>query len=97
MKKESVLFMVVCALMLMACAAGPNVMVHEHGAGFCLGLWHGMIIFFTLIGSLFTDNVSIYEVSNNGSWYDVGFYLGVGMMIGGSGGMITRRRSRRDD
>lgn len=75
---------------LTACAAGPNVVVNEPGpdgevAGFWLGLWHGFISFFTFIISLFNDNVSVYEVHNNGGWYNFGFILGVSMFFGGGG------------
>jgi len=44
-----------------------------------------MIAFFTFIISLFTDSVSVYEVHNNGGWYDFGFLLGAGVFFGGSG------------
>jgi len=41
--------------------------------------------------SLFTDNVNLYEVHNDGNWYDFGFVLGAGMHFGG-GGLGARRR-----
>jgi hypothetical protein len=45
--------------------------------GFWHGLWHGMILPFSLIISLFKDDVAIYAVNNNGGWYNFGFVLGV--------------------
>lgn len=64
-------------LLLSSCAAGPNPTAGpDEPAGFWLGLWHGIIIFFTFVVSLFTDDVSVYEVANSGNWYDVGFVLG---------------------
>jgi hypothetical protein len=77
------------ALLLTACAAGVNPAVDvptESGvtAGFFLGLWHGIIAPVTFIVSLFTDNVSIYEVHNTGNWYDFGFVLGAGILFGGA-------------
>jgi hypothetical protein len=42
--------------------------------------------------SLFTDTVSVYEVHNNGGWYDFGFILGVSAFFGGGGGGSARRR-----
>ena len=45
-------------------------------AGFFSGVWHGLICVFTLIASFFTD-VGIYEVNNNGRWYEFGFIVGV--------------------
>ncbi len=65
-------------------------------AGFWMGLWQGFISPVTLIvsPSLFTDQVSIYEVQNSGNWYDVGFMIGVSAIFGGGlgGGAAGRRR-----
>jgi len=41
-----------------------------------------MILPVTFIVSLFTDTVSIYEVDNDGNWYDVGFMLGIALFSG---------------
>lgn len=83
-------------LALSACAAGPNPALDTgtDPAGFWLGLWQGFISPITLIVSLFTDDVSIYEVQNSGNWYDVGFMIGVSAFFGGgaSGGAAGRRR-----
>jgi hypothetical protein len=80
----------IAILVLSACAAGPNVLKNtpdeNNGvAGFWRGLWHGFISPFTFIVSLFTDSVSIYEVHNNGGWYNFGFLLGVATFFGGGG------------
>ena len=77
------------ALLLTACVAGvnPEVGVAAGGgevAGFLMGLWHGVIAPITFIISLFSDNVSIYEVHNTGNWYDFGFVLGAGILFGGA-------------
>jgi hypothetical protein len=89
-------------LMVTACAAGPNDQVGGPGAaGFWLGLWQGLISPITFIVSLFTDDVNVYEVNNNGNWYDFGFMLGVACAFsggaGGSSAATSRRRSRRSD
>ncbi len=68
--------------LLQGCAAGPNPAVDMAAAdggtaGFFAGLWHGMIFPITFFISLFTDNVSIYDVHNIGGFYDFGFILGV--------------------
>ena len=55
-----------------------------HIYGFWGGLWHGIIIFFSFIGSLFSDDIAIYAVNNNGGWYDFGFILGLGALGGGA-------------
>ncbi len=89
----------ILVLSLTACAAGPNLSVDtadDEGdvAGFWRGLWHGLITPITFVISLFSDNVSIYEVHNSGGWYDFGFVLGLSATFGGSGGGAAR--SRRD-
>ena len=60
--------------------------------GFLHGLFHGFIILFSFVISLFTD-YEIYAFPNNGGWYDFGFLLGVMMFFGG-GGAGTRKRRR---
>ena len=87
-----VLLAAVVVLLLGACAAGTNAAVSNNGAGFWLGLWQGMIIPVTFVISLFNDNVSIYEVHNNGNWYDFGFVLGLTFPYGAVGGGAARRR-----
>lgn len=62
-------------------------------AGFWLGLWHGIIAPVTFLISLFTDNVNIYEVHNNGNWYDFGFVLGAGILFGGGGAPAGDRQT----
>jgi hypothetical protein len=92
--------MVLLLVVLAACVAGPNPEVGsaaegEAAAGFLFGLWHGIIAPFTFVVSLFTDNVNLYEVHNNGNWYDLGFVLGAGILFGGgSRGARATRRAR---
>lgn len=88
------LLLVVVALFLSACAAGVNPEVDVPGAdgdiaGFWLGLWHGFIAPVTFFISLFTDSVNIYEVHNNGNWYDFGYVIGAGLLL--SGGLFGRK------
>jgi uncharacterized membrane protein len=88
MMRWLVVGLIIVAVVLAACAAGPNpqVGVPPHGgtvAGFWLGLWHGFISPITFIISLFTDKVNFYEVHNDGNWYDFGFVLGAGILFGG--------------
>jgi hypothetical protein len=60
-------------------------------AGFWRGLWHGFILLFTFIVSLFKDDVAVYAAHNVGGLYDLGFLLGVMIFFGGSG---NRSRSK---
>jgi hypothetical protein len=84
-------------LLLSSCAAGPNTAAGtgEDPAGFWMGLWHGIIVPVTFVISLFTDTVSVYEVANNGNWYDFGFFLGVVIALGGAGGGAGSRAKQR--
>jgi hypothetical protein len=87
-RRASLIGLIGLALVLAACAAGPNPAVGtapQGGdvAGFLQGLWHGIISPITFIISLFTDDVSVYEVHNDGNWYDFGFVLGAGILFGG--------------
>ncbi len=65
--------------------AGPNSTYKQPGAkpaGFWAGVWHGIIAPFVFLIGLFTPNVKVYEVNNNGRWYDFGFLLGIGAFSG---------------
>ena len=53
-------------------------------AGFFSGLWHGLIIVFSLIGKLFGADIGIYAEHNTGFFYWLGFILGIGGLGGGS-------------
>ena len=69
-------------LLFSGCAnVSPNVnaCVTDDPYGFFGGLWHGMIVPFSWIGSLFSDNIAIYAYNNNGGWYDFGFVVGLGV------------------
>lgn len=98
MKKAILLIMLILfALSAAGCAAGPNEFEDtpdEEGevAGFWLGLWHGVISPITFLVSLFRETVNIYEVHNNGGWYNFGFMVGVSIVLGTSGGGAARRR-----
>jgi hypothetical protein len=98
MKRILVLGIAVILLATLAgCAPGPNELVKspdEGGevAGFWRGLWHGIIAPFAFVVSLFSDSVSMYEVHNNGGWYNLGFLIGVSIIFGGSGGGAARAR-----
>jgi hypothetical protein len=52
--------------------------------GFWSGLWHGFIAPISFIASLFSDNIAMYAINNNGGWYDFGFVLGAGILSGGA-------------
>jgi hypothetical protein len=82
------------ALLLSGCA-GPNPLAGtpgSHGvAGFLAGFWHGLILVIAFIISIFNHHVHIYEVHNNGLFYNLGFLLGAMISLGGSGRGSARR------
>ena len=85
----------VLALFTVSCTPGPNGFKGTAdtagvSAGFLLGLWHGLISPITFIVSLFSKNVNVYEVHNNGSWYNFGFVLGAGLFL--SGGILGHKK-----
>jgi hypothetical protein len=90
----AVAMIVVAVVLLSSCAAGPNPATGPDKAGFWSGLWQGFIFPITFFISLFTDKVNVYEVANNGNWYDFGFFLGI-LVIGGGGIGGSRARRRR--
>lgn len=73
------------AVLLSACAASANSAAGAgpNAAGFWQGLWQGFILLFTFFISLFNHNVGIYEIHNNGGWYNFGFLLGASAVFGG--------------
>ena len=84
MKSSLTLLVLVLLLLniLAGCAPGPNQSkgtASEHGGvvGFWLGLWQGFIAPFVFVVSLFKSNRSIYEVHNNGAWYNFGAIVGI--------------------
>lgn len=84
MKKMLILLFGI-ALVLSGCADASHIQeclpAVEHTYGFWGGAWHGMITEISFIGSLFSDDITIYAVNNNGAWYDFGFIGGAAIMI----------------
>ena len=71
----------VAAIVLIGCAPGNERWSQEispgNKAGFWAGLWHGLIIIVTFVVSLFNSHVGIYEISNTGWSYNLGFLIGI--------------------
>lgn len=85
------LLIVILTLLLTACADATSIeeCTTTEPYGFLGGLWHGIIMPFSFVGSLFNDSIAIYAVNNTGGWYDFGFIIGVGL-LGGSGGRASK-------
>jgi hypothetical protein len=78
-------------------APGPNPMLNQpDGLGRVAragaGLWHGIIAPITLVLSFFNSDIQMYEVHNAGSEYDLGFLIGVTVIVSLLGLFIRMRR-----
>jgi hypothetical protein len=84
-------------LLLAGCAAAANPAAGDSdSAGFWLGLWQGFIAPIAFLVSLFNHDVGIYEVHNNGAWYDFGYIVGLTIFFsGGTAGARTRPRAKK--
>ena len=89
-EKKYIIFglLIIIALVFISCAPGNERWDQEinpgHNAGFWAGIWHGLIIIITFVISLFTNQVGIYEVSNTGWPYNIGFIIGLMISLGGA-------------
>ena len=89
MRKALTLGTLALALVVLAgCAAGPNNLANRPREG------EEIIAPITLVVSLFSEGVSMYEVHNNGNWYNFGFLLGMAGTWGGGGGGAASTRAR---
>jgi len=75
--------LIIAALLLATLSGCADTVTFEQAGrltevGFWYGFWHGITLPFSWIGSLFSDEIAIYAIYNNGGWYDFGFFLGVG-------------------
>jgi hypothetical protein len=95
-----IILIIVALFVLASCAPGPNELMNSANAkgtipGFWQGVWNGIISPITFIISLFNKNTQMYEVHNNGGWYNFGFLLGVSMIFGGGAGGAASSRRRQ--
>jgi hypothetical protein len=94
----AVALLALLVVLVTACTAGPNPAAGQAptDAGFWLGLWQGFIAPIAFLVSLFNHSVGIYEVHNNGGWYNFGFLIGISIFFSGSGaGAGGRYRSSK--
>ena len=100
-RKTSLLLLAALALLLLAgCAASPNAAANTPSAdgttaGFWLGFWHGLILPIAFLVSLFKSSVGVYELHNNGGWYNAGYVLGAGFLPVLQRASANARRARR--
>ena len=77
---KKVIVFLIMLVMFSGCADVPivNEWLTSSPYGFWGGLWHGIVVPFSWIGSLFSHSIGIYAINNNGGWYDFGFIIGIG-------------------
>ena len=78
-------------------APGPNSLANTpdkqgHVAGILMGIWHGFISPVTMVLSFVNPAVQMYEVHNDGSQYNLGFFLGVVILLVVLGAIIGSSR-----
>ena len=86
MKKQVLFSLIAVAVLILTGCAHPHQIASclptaEEPSGFWFGTWNGMTMFFSLIGSAFSNNITIYDVNNNGWFYNFGFVCGFSAII----------------
>ena len=87
--------MVGLIILLASSAAGPNTAATTgplstwRGSGPDCG--NGLISPIAFIASLFNPNVGLYEIHNNGAWYNFGFLRGIFIPLSGEAGAGVQR------
>ena len=77
-------------------APGPNPFAHKadqqgHIAGILMGIWHGLISPVTMVIGFVNPAVTMYEVHNDGIQYNLGFFLGVVILLVILGALLGSR------
>lgn len=84
MKNKTIFFgLILLFVMINLTSCAPS--GYESGeAGFFSGIWHGLIIVFSLIGKIFGSDIGMYAENNTGFLYWVGYIFGVVGLGGGA-------------
>ena len=76
-----IMFILVATLIFFSSCADSQHQVKQcvtgYEYGFLSGAWHGSVSPIAFVGSLFSDDISIYAVNNSGRGYDFGYVLGL--------------------
>lgn len=97
MKKKKLALLGLTALVVLVlsgCVPGDGTYTKADPAGFFWGVWHGWIAPVSLVMGFFNDQIRIYETSNIGWWYDLGFYMAI---ISGFGSLSFFRKKGPKD
>lgn len=68
-------FTIVAVISIVSCAGQPSPTAFNP-PGFFGGIFHGFIILFSFVGSIFSD-IRIYAFPNSGVMYDFGYLIGL--------------------
>jgi hypothetical protein len=97
-KKLPIILLCVFILILVTSSCAPgNTRYDDKPAGFWAGLWHGFICVITFIISLFSKTVEMFEVNNNGGWYNFGFLFGASIALGGAWRSSCKKKRKKSD
>lgn len=69
-------------LLFNICACAPSGYETEE-SGFLSGIWHGLIIVFSLVGKLIGLDIGVFAENNTGFLYWLGVFIGIGGLGGG--------------
>ena len=58
------------------------------------GFVHGLFIVPTFFWSLFAHSVTIYQAPNDGNWYNLGYFIGISIILGGSHGARSKKSKK---
>ncbi len=95
-RKLSIIFLCMFILIIVTSSCAPgNTRFDDKPAGFWAGLWHGLICIITFVISLFSKTVEMFEVNNNGGWYNFGFLFGASIALGGAWRSSCKRRRKK--
>lgn len=78
MKKILLITTITSTLLFSGCAGVNPLEGTGESYGFFAGFWDGFTVLFAFIGKMFGADMNIYEVANNGNWYNLGFMFGAG-------------------
>jgi hypothetical protein len=94
--KQLIIYLIItfAVIILAGCVPGGGVYHQDNPAGFFSGIWHGWIAPVSLIISIFSHSIRIYEINNTGFFYDLGFYMAI---ISGFGGLSLTRRKLKSE
>ena len=82
MKFKRIIKIVIILILFLSLTSCAPAGVTEHEYGFFSGIWHGLILPFSSIGWLFSSDIGIIAVTNNGIPYYSGWGLSILISLG---------------